>query len=298
MEYTLRSDLAAEAFPRGGLSPDSKHEREDHGGFTVERLHLSERDARRIEKPAGHYTTVSFRPINDLTESESTRLASFIAGELSVFVSRAAEKPIDGKLSLLVAGLGNSEITPDAIGPGTIARLNATRHLATADPHLFTRLGCCRVSAIAPGVLGQTGIEASEIVGGAAAYASPDVIIAIDALAARARERLNATVQISDVGISPGSGIGNRRSELSRRTLGVPVIALGVPTVVDSATLVLDVLGKAGITDPSDGLRRVLDGSSRFFVAPKDCDAMTRAACRLLASALNRAFGIDLGPDA
>ncbi len=296
MEYTLRSDLAAEAFPSGGLSPDSEHGQTDHGSFTVERLRLSEGDAKRIGRTAGHYTTVSFRPINDLTDSETEALASFISEELSLFVSRATEKPIDGNLSLLVAGLGNAEITPDAIGPGTVARLNATRHLATAEPSLFTRLGCCRVSAISPGVLGQTGIEASEIVGGAASYAAPDAIVAIDALAARARERLNATVQISDTGIFPGSGIGNRRSELSRRTLGVPVIALGVPTVVDSATLVLDVLGKAGISEPSDELRSVLDGGSRFFVAPKDCDAMTKAACRLLASALNRAFGIDLGP--
>ena len=186
-------------------------------------------------------------------------------------------------------------MTPDAVGPGTVARLNATSHLKKADPELFGRLGCSRLSAVAPGVLGQTGIETSELVRGAVESAHPDVVIAIDALAAGSCGRLFSTVQLSDSGIFPGSGIGNRRSELSLSSLGVPVIALGVPTVVDSSTLVLDALERAGFHDIPEKLTSVLESGKSYFVAPKECDMLIKSLCRLFASAINREFGVDLG---
>jgi GPR endopeptidase len=147
----------------------------------------------------------------------------------------------------LVVGLGNSEITPDAIGPFSVRKLNVTRHLRGIDEKLYDTIGRCEISALFPGVLGQTGIETVELIRGAAENAHPDVVLVIDALAARSCDRLAATVQLSDSGINPGSGIGNHRKAICRETVGVPVIALGVPTVVNSATLVYDALHKAGI---------------------------------------------------
>jgi spore protease len=157
---------------------------------------------------------------------------------------------------------------------------------------LFERLGCCKVSAISPGVLGQTGIETLDIVKGAVSSVHPDLIIAIDALAARSCERLGATVQISDSGISPGSGIGNRRSAISFDTVGVPVMALGVPTVVDSATLVREVLLLSGYKNISADIDKILNSGRSFFVSPKECDAMIKCICKLFSTSIGRAFGI------
>ena len=146
------------------------------------------------------------------------------------------------------------------------------------------------MSALAPGVLGQTGMEVAEVVAGAVRQAQTDVIVAIDALAARECDRLAATVQISNAGISPGSGIGNDRTALTRESLGVPVIALGIPTVVDSSTLVYDALRRAGVKQVSGRLAEILENGRRFYVSPKEADLITDRTSRLVARSLNRAF--------
>ena len=189
---------------------------------------------------------------------------------------------------VLVAGLGNREITADSIGPKTVDRLTVTRHIREHDEALFNSYFRVPLCAIAPGVLGQTGIETAELVGGVAKTARPDLILAVDALAARATERLGATVQISDSGIFPGSGIGNRRSEISMRTLGVPVIAIGVPTVVNSATLVYDALQSAGYTEVDDRMERVLHEGESFFVSPRQSDRISESVADMLADAIDR----------
>lgn len=145
-----------------------------------------------------------------------------------------------------MAGLGNRYIASDAIGPLAVRDITVTRHIKELDPALFGSLGSATVSAIAPGVIRQTGIEAVEIIRGAAENVSPGLIIAIDALAAKSIDRLAVTVQLSDTGIAPGSGIGNARKAIDRATLGIPVISVGVPTVVDSSTLIYDMLNLAG----------------------------------------------------
>lgn len=292
----FRTDLAAESFPSGkGLPREAEYKSEKVGSFTVERMHLSCNAGKKFGKPAGSYTTVSFGRAGELSDTDFSGLCDLVASELVSYVKRATGKSVGKELCVLVAGIGNAKMTPDSIGPGTVARLNVTRHLSEAEPELFSRLGCSKLCAVAPGVLGQTGIEASRLISCAAEAARPDVIIAIDALAAGACDRLFSTVQLSDSGIAPGSGIGNRRSELSLRTLGVPVIALGVPTVVDSSTLVTDALGRAGFSDIPDELAAILESGRSYFVSPKDCDALTKSFCRLFSSAINRAFGVDLG---
>ena len=295
-DISSRTDLAVESFPGGkGLPREAEYSAENTGSFTIERMKLSKESGKAFGKPAGNYTTISFGKISELSDREFSSLGGLISSELAVYTKRATGKSPGKELGVLVAGLGNSGMTPDAVGPGTVARLNATSHLKKADPELFGRLGCSRLSAVAPGVLGQTGIETSELVRGAVESAHPDVVIAIDALAAGSCGRLFSTVQLSDSGIFPGSGIGNRRSELSLSSLGVPVIALGVPTVVDSSTLVLDALERAGFHDIPEKLTSVLESGKSYFVAPKECDMLIKSLCRLFASAINREFGVDLG---
>ena len=295
-DISSRTDLAVESFPGGkGLPREAEYSAENTGSFTIERMKLSKESGKAFGKPAGNYTTISFGKISELSDREFSSLGGLISSELAVYTKRATGKSPGKELGVLVAGLGNSGMTPDAVGPGTVARLNATSHLKKADPELFGRLGCSRLSAVAPGVLGQTGIETSELVRGAVESVHPDVVIAIDALAAGSCGRLFSTVQLSDSGIFPGSGIGNRRSELSLSSLGVPVIALGVPTVVDSSTLVLDALERAGFHDILESLTSVLESGKSYFVAPKECDMLIKSLCRLFASAINREFGVDLG---
>ena len=156
-------------------------------------------------------------------------------------------------------------------------------------------LGRCQLSALAPGVLGQTGMEAADLIRGAVDAVHPDVVLAIDALAARSTERLASTFQLSDTGISPGSGIGNRRRAIDRASIGVPVISLGIPTVVDSATLIGDALRKAGIEDMDDRLRAVLENRRQFFVSPKESDLITAQTAILLTSAIEEAFSLQAG---
>ena len=210
-------------------------------------------------------------------------------------VDMAAEttgKKIDKKFCVLVAGLGNSDITADAIGPLTIKNLTVTRHLREMEPKIYSSLGFCEIAALSPGVLGQTGIETVELIRGAVQNCTPDIVIVIDALAARSCERLAATVQISDAGIRPGSGIGNMRMAINTETLGVPVISVGIPTVVNSSTLVYEALNRAGIKEYSQELQEVLENGRSFFVTPKESDIITKQLSLLLSDALSMAFTV------
>lgn len=192
--------------------------------------------------------------------------------------------------SILVAGLGNRDITSDAIGPLTVKHLTVTRHIKELDPPLFARLGTLPLSAVAPGVIGQTGIETAALIRGAADTALPSLILCVDALAAKSVDRLAVTIQLSDTGIAPGSGIGNHRRAIDRTTVGAPVLAIGVPTVVDSSTMVSDMLERAGVEEISPSLRRELDNGRSFFVTVKDTDTATGEMAKLIAAAIDRAF--------
>ena len=199
-------------------------------------------------------------------------------------------KELNADFEVFVAGLGNAELTADAIGPRTVHLLNATRHLREHEQYLYRIIGCCALSALAPGVLGQTGIETLELLKGAIRYVRPDMIVVVDALAARSCSRLASTVQITDAGIAPGSGVGNHRAAITRETVGVPVVVLGVPTVVNSATLVYDALHEAGIGEISPELETVLENGKSFFVCPKESDLVTEQVSRLLSDAIGMAF--------
>lgn len=292
MSFFARTDLACESIGGAEGAQNGVDQRmEQVGDFSVHRTKIETREAAdSLGKPQGLYLTVECGRVQSLAREGRYLLADLLAEELRAMAERLCRKTVGADFSVFVAGLGNAELTADAIGPQTVQCLTATRHLKEYEQRLYREIGCSALSALAPGVLGQTGIETLELLRGAVACVHPDVVLVIDALAARSCERLSSTVQLSDVGISPGSGVGNHRSAISKETLGVPVIALGVPTVVDSATLVYDALREAGIGEVDAALRRVLETGKSFFVSPKESDVITREFAALLADAISLAF--------
>ncbi len=196
---------------------------------------------------------------------------------------------------VLVVGLGNNDITPDALGPKCVSQIFATRHIGSDLAMSIGLPGLRAVAALTPGVLGQTGMETSEIVAAVVERIRPTAVIAIDALAARRLSRLGNTVQMSDTGVSPGSGVGNARTELSEKTLGVKVISMGVPTVVDAVTLVTDVLGEQNAARMGD--IRIDQEFGRMMVTPREIDLMTERAAKLIALSINTALQPSLSLD-
>lgn len=292
MDRYDRSDLACESFSSyKELPKGASRSSERIGGFGVLRLRVSSPEASEVlQKPCGSYVTVETGRLGSISDDDADRLAHLLAGELRGLSARLTGRIPDSEFGVFVAGLGNAELTADAIGPKTVGMLTATRHLREHEGGLYRRLGCSSLSAMAPGVLGQTGIETLELLRGAVRFVRPDIVILVDALAARSCDRLAATVQISDVGISPGSGVGNHRSAITRESLGVPVISVGVPTVVNSATLVYDALTEAGIETIDDSLHKVLKSGRSFFVSPKESDVITHEVARLLSRSIALAF--------
>lgn len=225
-------------------------------------------------RPRGDYITLEFP---DASVSVPDNLKEVIKNELN--------RLLPEKIGLiLVSGLGNSDITPDALGPAAARRIFATRHIPPALSKTAGLEDLRQVAVIAPGVLGQTGIEAGELIKAAADKIKPDAVIVIDALAAKSPNRLFKTVQICNTGISPGSGVKNSRKEISEKTVGVPVIALGVPTVIDTDTLIEEITGAA----PAQ--------KSGMFVTPKEVDMLTVRLSEILAEALNMLLQPEIDP--
>ncbi len=288
-EFAIHTDLACES---DGLHDKGKggtdYHEETINGYRVARLTVKNEIGEKASgKKCGSYITVFSEMINTIDGERFEALTSLISAEIGALASKLLEK---SPSCVLVAGLGNREITADNIGPKTVDRLTVTRHISIHDKKLFDKFGKVPLCAIAPGVLGQTGVETAELIRGVCDHTAPDLIIAVDALAARSTARLGATVQISDSGIFPGSGIGNRRSEISKSTLGIPVIAVGIPTVVNSATLVYDALKKAGYDEIDSSIEKVLREGESFFVSPRQSDMISEKAALLLSSAIDELF--------
>ena len=237
------------------------------------------RGAAALGKPEGVYHTLDLTALTHREEGAFSRAGAALVGLLRPLLP--AEGPV------LVVGLGNRAITPDAIGPKVCDHTLVTRHLVALAPEHFSAFR--PVSALAAGVLGTTGVESGELAAAVAKAVSPAAVVAVDALCARRVERLCATVQICDTGITPGSGVGNHRFALDRETLGVPVIALGVPTVVEGATLCADLLESAGGTETDPAALRSLPGGE-LLVTPRDIDQRVDDLSRLLGRALSLAL--------
>ena len=292
MDLYTQTDLACESVTPKEMKKNGENLRQEQvGRFSVSELNIQNQESvNKIGKPKGKYITVDCGRIGILGDRDLLILEELLAEKLMEMAERLTGKQIDADFGVFVAGLGNAEMTADAVGPKTVGYLTATRHLREHEAALYRSIGCSELSALAPGVLGQTGIETLELLRGIVSYVNPNVVLVVDALAARSCNRLATTVQISDAGICPGSGVGNHRSAITKETLGVPVIALGVPTVVNSATLVYDALQEAGIRDICEPLRQVLENGKSFFVSPKDSDEIVESVSRLLAGAIGRAF--------
>lgn len=263
------------------------------GCIRVCRLNIKDsRDEREYNCRRGKHITVYTPEICKISEEELDGVSDIVAREIkNIVASSICARDLCGK-KILVVGMGNRRITPDAIGVLTAEKVNATRHIELMDSTAFLHSGMCSVSVLSCGVMGETGMRTLEVIRGVAEQIRPDAVVAVDALAARECTRLAATVQISDSGISPGSGIGNRQASVNKDTVGVPVIAIGVPTVVSAATLIGEAMRKCGDETLSEIRKKILDESKNYFVAPKECDMISESVSGMLSASLNKAFGV------
>lgn len=313
-KFQIRTDLALEAREsceaesgaiRGvRVVENTDEEREIH---TTTVVIETENGARTMGKPVGTYITIEAPNMSSPDEDYHREISEALAGYLNHLMGGQRK-------SVLIVGLGNRQVTPDALGPDVVDNLYITRHLIREYGKMSQEAagvgGLC-ISAIVPGVMAQTGMETLEIVRGVVRETEPDVVIAIDALAARSTKRLNRTIQITDTGINPGSGVGNHRNAINQETVGVPVIAIGVPTVVDAATIVNDTMEElVAQMDQSESMQR-LGGTlgtlnqaekhqmirelisphlNTMFVTPKDIDETVKYLSFTISEGLNLAF--------
>ena len=283
--FPIRTDLALESKER--LEAEKTEMRgvvfEEHfdekRNVTITKVTIeTENGAKAIGKPVGTYLTLEAPDMAVPDEGSHREVSEVLAEQLRALMKENME-------SVLVVGLGNREVTPDALGPEVIGNLYITRHiLREYGEYAFPDKKVAAISGIVPGVMAQTGMETLEIIKGIISETSPQLVIAIDALAARSVKRLGRTIQIADTGINPGSGVGNHRKGLNEETLGVPVVAIGVPLVVDAATIVYDVC---------QDVDKIPNGIVGMFVTPKNIDEMVKSLSYTISEALNMTFELN-----
>ena len=269
----MRTDLAMEVVTDAAVQKDYREKME------LCTLDLSKEQAKKIGKSSGRYITATVPPLTD-DEKDLEKKARVLGEYLRSLL------PQNG--SVLVVGLGNEAITPDALGPRTVSMVLATRHIQGEFARSVGLDDLRPTAVLKSNVLGNTGMESGEIVQGVCHILKPAAVIAVDALVARSVERLGCTVQLSDTGISPGSGVGNNRKALNREELGVPVIGVGVPTVVDAGTLVQDLMGASS--------ESVSPRGAQMMVTPREIDLMIARASQLIAMTIHAALQPSYSP--
>ena len=304
----IRTDLAletremiVEAADESSKIEGVEIESDKTGNISVTRVKVvNEEGEIRIGKPKGSYITIEFPKMIETELEDEENIKNVLANEIKRIVD------LSDKSTVLIVGLGNENITPDALGPKVISHAVITRHLHEYMPEAVknSKISSCAVS---PGVLGITGIETVEIVKGVIEKVNPDILFVIDSLASRKMERVSTTIQIADTGITPGSGVGNSRKEFSQNSLGIPVIAIGVPTVVDAVTIVFDTIetvlskigSKAGIVDEEK--EKIIDHvlgeeGTNIMVTPKEIDDIIKKISLLVAEGINIALHEGINP--
>lgn len=277
----LRTDLALEARE----FVDEKEEgvvvkEEEQDGIKISEIKiLNQKAAKKMNKPIGTYITAELAPLTDNLRDGDSK---------AEYIGKLIEPLLPKEGTILIAGIGNETITPDALGPKSADNILATRHITGELKRSLGLSGLRSVAVLAPGVLGQTGIETGELIKSVAESIKPSAVIAIDALASRSLSRLGCTIQISDAGISPGSGVGNHRLSLNKETMGIPVIGIGVPTVVDAQTLALELIPEAKLSYQQKGL--VSPRGEQMIVTPREIDLLIERASRLVGMSLNCAL--------
>lgn len=281
-----RTDLALEALETHADAAGVVRHETEREGFAVTGVDIeTEAGARALGKPCGRYRTLDLGALVRREEDAFPRAVEALAALLTELLD-----PLPGDGPVLAVGLGNRSITPDAIGPQAIGHVVATRHLIGSAPDYFSAWRS--VAALAPGVLGQTGVEAAELVRGVLRTVRPAAVIAVDALAAGRLSRLCRTIQVTDAGIIPGSGVGNGRAAFSQDALGVPVVAVGVPTVVDGGTLAHEIRAQSGAA-----CEALDDLAAPLFVTTRDIDREVGDVSRVIGYAIDRALHPHLSVD-
>lgn len=295
--YEIRTDLALESgekFKKNhveihGVAIRESCNEENNIKTTVVKIE-TENGAAAMGKPQGNYITIEAPDLSEPDEDYHEQVAEEIAKHLRGLHSFQKNQTV------LVVGLGNPKATPDALGPWAIENIHVTRHIIMDfGANLPEDEYYCKVSALIPGVMANTGMETFEIVKGVVEEVKPDAVIAIDALAARSIRRLGRTIQMTDAGVHPGSGVGNHRQGLNKKTLGVPVLGIGVPTVVDAATIVYDatehMLGVLEDYERQEFLEEMITPNLRsMFVTPKDVDEAVEVLSKTVALGINLAL--------
>jgi len=301
------TDLALEASERvrartGREIPGVSVEELSRDGIKITRVKIQDEDgAALMGKPPGTYVTIEAPQLRSRSRELADRVSGVIAEELAPLAQLRADATV------LVVGLGNWRATPDALGPRVVEQVFVTRHLREmVPPELKGRMRA--LCAIAPGVLGVTGIETGEVIRGVVSRVNPDLVVAVDSLAARSLDRIMTTVQLADTGIQPGSGVGNRRLSVDRESVGAPVIAVGCPTVVYAMTIAMEAIGQVSHHVPQAAdLRTYLQGldargkqeflggilrpiMGEMVVTPKEVDADVEEMARIIAGGINAAF--------
>ena len=317
-KYNIRTDLALEEKERfesdqvevQGVVLEEEYDKEREIRVTTVRIE-TENGAKTMGKPVGTYLTIEAPNLSSPDEGIHREVSEELAKYLIEVMKKIIPESEHDK-EVLVIGLGNRQATPDALGPYVADNLNVTRHIVKEyGKYAALEEMICVVSAIVPGVMAQTGMETAEIIKGVVRETKPDLLIVIDALAARNSRRLNRTIQIADTGINPGSGVGNYRNAITKETIGVPVIAIGVPTVVDAVTIVSDtmenLLSALETSESLKGVGLVLGGYSEaekyelikeliapnlnsMFMTPKDIDETVKRLSYTISEGLNLAF--------
>jgi spore protease len=312
-KFKIRTDLALEAkesFEEDNVEIRGVKIEEDYDEnteiTTTTVLIETENGAKSMGKPVGVYITLEAPNMESPDDGYHEEISKELAKHLKKLIDFEKEK------SILIVGLGNREVTPDALGPDVVSNLMITRHVVKEyGKHSFGKKKVNLVSSLVPGVMAQTGMETLEIIKGVVSETKPDIAIVIDALAARSTRRLNRTIQITDTGINPGSGVGNHRNGINKESLGIPVIAIGVPTVVDAATIVNDTMENLiEAMDQSEKLKNLggtlgtLDTAEKYqlirelisphlngmFVTPKDIDETIKRISFTISEGLNKAL--------
>ena len=286
-----RTDLAMESFNEGDHSPGVQVSHWDTADVRMTEVIISDEEtAHQLGKPCGVYLTMECGLLRERDPEARIAVSALLGEELGRMIRSESDAPV------LVIGLGNRFITPDSLGPLAVDRTLVTRHMLQTE---YARSDMRSVCAIAPGVLGVTGVETMEMVQSLAEKLRPRAIVCIDSLAARASERIGSTIQLTDTGIQPGGGVGNHRQPLTRETLGTDVIAVGMPTVVYAATLARDAFAVLSARNGDQPDESALDAMERellsealgeMIVTPREIDAIVQDAATVIAAGVNRAL--------